>query len=143
MKPTHYQVLQISSAASPEVVDAAWKALIRIYHPDGQSPDHQKAVLINQAHDILMDTEKRAAYDLQLKSERRPRPVTRPGTNAARAYPSPYPGLEFPTIEVDIHELAQEFVEAGGQAALDYLLDANPVLKQILLRVEKKKRRVK
>jgi DnaJ-class molecular chaperone len=69
---TLYQVLQIASDAGPEVVEAAYRALARIYHPDNlQTGNHDRFVEIKQAHEVLTDPQKRAAYDLQLTQRER------------------------------------------------------------------------
>src|SRR5882672_7028828 len=53
---THYQVLQISESASPEVIKASYKALMRIYHPDnGTAPNAEMSRLVIEAYHILID----------------------------------------------------------------------------------------
>jgi curved DNA-binding protein CbpA len=73
---THYERLQISETADTEVIDSAWKVLMRRFHPD-RNPNNKKAAkqaqLINEAHDVLSDPTKRAAYDQFLQSERKPK----------------------------------------------------------------------
>jgi len=60
--PDHYAVLQVHPKAAPEVIDAAWKALLKRHHPDaGTSGVHARA--LNAAHDVLSDTRQRATYD--------------------------------------------------------------------------------
>jgi DnaJ-class molecular chaperone len=61
----HYQTLQVDRAASPEVIDAAYRRLAKIFHPDvNTSPDaSQKMRDINEAHSVLRDPSKRSAYD--------------------------------------------------------------------------------
>lgn len=110
---------------------------MRLYHPDGAQPDSEKAVAINQAHDVLMDSEKRAAYDLEIRTQRAPRPMN---VKRPNAYPPAYPGMDVPVVQVDVPALAHEFVQAGGEAALNYLLDSNPILKTLLAQVEKQRR---
>lgn len=63
----HYRVLQISTAATPEEVDTAYKRLIRIYHPDiNKSPNAtEKMQELNEARAILGDQERRRSYDLE------------------------------------------------------------------------------
>jgi serine/threonine protein kinase len=61
-KKTHYEILQVSPDASELIVDAAWKALSKQFgdtHPD--------RYLLNEAHDVLADPEKRKEYDASLK----------------------------------------------------------------------------
>jgi len=64
----YYQVLGIKSTASLEEIKAAYKRLARLRHPDlnGGDPEAARAfVLISRARDILIDPQRRAAYDAQ------------------------------------------------------------------------------
>ena len=68
---TLYDCLQVSETACPEVIEAAWKALLRLCHPDlnpGVGPE--TAQVVNQAHDILSDPVQRQRYDEQLVAAR-------------------------------------------------------------------------
>ena len=60
-----YKVLQVDSEAEREVIEAAYRRLARMYHPD-VSPDpesHEKMIAINMAWEQLRDPVKRAAVD--------------------------------------------------------------------------------
>ena len=61
----HYAVLQVHPLAHPDVIQAAYRRLTLLYHPDrNPSPDAtQRMVQLNQAYEVLSDPEKRAAYD--------------------------------------------------------------------------------
>lgn len=63
---THYDNLQVSRKASPEVIRAAYKSLCRKYHPD-TNPSNPEAVrimrIINEAYETLSDPEKRKHHD--------------------------------------------------------------------------------
>ncbi len=64
----YYQVLGIKSTASLKEIKAAYKRLARLRHPDlnGGDPEAARAfVLISRARDILIDPQRRAAYDAQ------------------------------------------------------------------------------
>ena len=63
--PDYYQVLQVTPAADPEVIEAAYKRLAFKYHADrNPAPDaHARMVLINEAYETLSGVERRAAYD--------------------------------------------------------------------------------
>lgn len=67
--PTLYQVLGVDAKCEPEVIEAAWKAKARLYHPDrakgAQAAEKMKSV--NAAHDVLSDPIKRREYDKQLR----------------------------------------------------------------------------
>jgi curved DNA-binding protein CbpA len=66
---THYDRLEISTKASPEVVRAAYRSLIQRFHPDrrpGDAAAAQCAAEITVAYEVLSDPERRAAYDRDL-----------------------------------------------------------------------------
>lgn len=68
--PTHYERLQVSSEAPPEVIRAAYRALASLYHPDrrgAQPTDGDAMAAINAAYAVLSDPAGRAAYDAQLR----------------------------------------------------------------------------
>jgi len=99
--PDYYEILEVSSKARSAVVDAAWRRLSQEYHPD-LHPDDPTALarskLINEAHDVLKDPEKRRAYDAKRQateaartSQRDQGPPTAPprrSTPAAGAAPA-------------------------------------------------------
>lgn len=60
-----YDVLQISVKACPEVVQAAYRALARSYHPDvNPSEDAARQMRqLNAAYGVLSDPVRRAKYD--------------------------------------------------------------------------------
>lgn len=60
-----YALLQVHPSASAEVIKKAYHVLMQKNHPD-RGGDLQLAQRINQAYDILIDTEKRAHYDQRL-----------------------------------------------------------------------------
>ncbi|HYJ83968.1 MAG TPA: DnaJ domain-containing protein [Allosphingosinicella sp.] len=63
-----YDVLNVAPEAEPVVVEAAYKALIKKYHPDQavEAPVSKDATAINEAFAILKDPAKRADYDHRL-----------------------------------------------------------------------------
>ena len=66
--------LEVKSDTSDEVIKAAYKALIKKYHPDNGSnndPSGEKMRLVNEAYEILSDSAKRKHYDTQLQVEQR------------------------------------------------------------------------
>lgn len=63
---THYDTLEISPKASPEVVRAAYRSLIQRFHPDRRPDDAAaatRAAAITEAYDVLSDPARRTAYD--------------------------------------------------------------------------------
>lgn len=60
----YYSILEVNPRARSEVIEAAYKALMRVYHPDaGHSSAGETARDVNEAHDILSDDRKRHDYD--------------------------------------------------------------------------------
>ncbi len=63
----YYDVLQVSTGASDEVIKAAYKSLVKKYHPDaGIEKDGEKFRIIEEAYNILSNPEKRKEYDESL-----------------------------------------------------------------------------
>jgi curved DNA-binding protein CbpA len=64
----HYRALYVQPDAPPEVIKAAWRALMsaRRLHPD-LGGDHDEAVRLNTAYEVLGDPVRRAAYDDSLR----------------------------------------------------------------------------
>ena len=60
-----YAILQVQPSAHPDVIESAYRRLLRVYHPDvNPSPEaHRITVLLNHAYSVLSDPEKRSAYD--------------------------------------------------------------------------------
>ena len=68
----HYDTLEVSSRASPEVLRAAYRSLMQRYHPDRHPDDPQAAArtaAITEAYDVLSDPARRAAYDEALATQ--------------------------------------------------------------------------
>ena len=73
MEQNYYDILEISKNASPEIIEKAYKTLVKKYHPDLQIAEEknkyeEKIKKINEAYDILSNSEKRKNYDLNLKN---------------------------------------------------------------------------
>lgn len=70
-----YEILEVSPKASEEVIEKAYKVLAKKYHPDLQNTEaqkrqcEQKMKVLNEAYEILGDTEKRKQYDAQIKEK--------------------------------------------------------------------------
>jgi hypothetical protein len=89
-----YEVLQVSAKACPEVVQAAYRALARSYHPDvNASPDAARQMRqLNAAYGVLSDPARRAKYDaMRIRPMRARREVhAEPHTsNVTRVAPRP------------------------------------------------------
>ena len=70
----YYELLEVSEKASKEVIEKAYKALAKKYHPDLNQDNKKEAELqmkqINEAYDVLIDDTKRANYDSVLQKKR-------------------------------------------------------------------------
>lgn len=65
---THYDTLQVTREAEPEVIDKAYRALTLKYHPDvatGVNPQEAESRIraINEAYAVLGDARRRQEYD--------------------------------------------------------------------------------
>jgi len=74
--PTHYANLRVARNAPPEVIRAAYKALMQKHHPD-RNPgdvDAERIVrLLNEAYAVLNDPEQRARHDAWIASQKEQR----------------------------------------------------------------------
>lgn len=62
-EPSLYEVLEISTKASPDTITAAWRSLSKRFHPDLKTGNAERMKLINQAYEVLSDPHKRKMYD--------------------------------------------------------------------------------
>ena len=72
MNKNYYEILEVDKNASAEVIEKAYKALVKKYHPDLQEEKNkalaeEKIKLINEAYDTLSNFELRLKYDEELK----------------------------------------------------------------------------
>jgi len=67
-KPNYYGILEVSETARPEVIKAAYIALMKEYHPDKVNGSEKMAKLLNEAYNLLSDPKKRASYDERKKT---------------------------------------------------------------------------
>lgn len=66
----YYEILEVNINASQEVIDKAYRVLAKKYHPDTQASDkkqwaEEKFKELNEAYEILSDSEKKKNYDLE------------------------------------------------------------------------------
>ena len=66
MAKDYYEILGVPRTASEEEIKKAFRRLAKQYHPDrnkGQKAAEQRFKEINEAHNVLIDKDKRAQYD--------------------------------------------------------------------------------
>lgn len=104
LSPDYYSVLGVPSTASRDAIHAAWKALLRQYHPDANPglDVSARAKEINEAYAVLGKSEARAAYDrsrirpsAHRATANRPFQPRKAGRRPMRPYPSMQPGASF------------------------------------------------
>jgi curved DNA-binding protein CbpA len=109
-----YTLLQIDPLAEEVVLDAAYRALARRYHPDGDSPNPARMADINRAYSLIRTPELRRRYD----TERRFHPV-----GPAPATPSPTSDLRS-RIQREREQAEDGAASAAGEigpgSALDF-----------------------
>ena len=71
----YYEILEVNQKASPEIIEKAYKTLVKKYHPDLYSSVQKREAEmklkdINEAYNILSDSFLRAQYDLELQKAR-------------------------------------------------------------------------
>ena len=71
----YYGILEVNEKASTEIIEKAYKTLVKKYHPDLYSSvekreAEKKLKDLNEAYNILSDSFLRSQYDLELQRER-------------------------------------------------------------------------
>ncbi len=69
----YYEILEVDKKASKEIIDKAYRTLVKKYHPDlkehtEKTDAEAKIKEINEAYDILSDKEKREEYNKTLQN---------------------------------------------------------------------------
>lgn len=109
----YYQTLGVDKSATADEIKKAFRKLARKYHPDvSKEPDAQaKMSALNEAHTVLEDAEKRAAYD-QLSQRRQA------GTAGQDFQPAPGwdRGFEYSGPPQGGEEFSDFFANLFGQA---------------------------
>ncbi len=70
----YYEILEVNKKASKEVIEKAYKVLVKKYHPDlnknGKGiSNEQKIKEINEAYDVLSNDFLREQYDLEIEKQ--------------------------------------------------------------------------
>ncbi len=71
----YYEILEVNEHASKEIIEKAYRTLVKKYHPDLYSTTQkqvaeQKLMDLNEAYDVLSDDFLRRQYDRELRKER-------------------------------------------------------------------------
>ena len=74
MEKNYYEILEIDRNASEEIIDKAYRTLVKKYHPDLQDKEarnkyEEKMKKINEAYTILSDESARKKYDENLEND--------------------------------------------------------------------------
>ena len=86
--PNWYDVLDVEPSASTEEIRDAWRSAIA-----DLTPADRRFRLYNEAAEVLLDDERRAAYDASLEPE--PEPDPEPGPEPEVSPASPRMGVRF------------------------------------------------
>lgn len=74
MEKNYYEWLEINENASKEIIEKAYKTLVKKYHPDLQEnnkSEYEEIIKkINEAYEILSDETKKSNYDIFIKEKK-------------------------------------------------------------------------
>lgn len=89
----HYATLRVAPDAGAEAIRAAYRGLMRRFHPDvnGTEGAAARAKAINEAYACLRDPEQRARYDSDRRSDQAAAAAGRPTPRRGSAYAPPPP----------------------------------------------------
>ena len=79
-----YEILQLHPSAHPDVIQAAYRRLSFLYHPDRNPSTEATEMMkrLNHAYEILSDPDRRAAYDRTRSAQ----PLQRSGSDQRTSY---------------------------------------------------------
>ena len=82
-----YEVLQVHRKAEPEVIQAAYRALARKYHPDF-NVEPARMIEINEAWSVLGNAERRIAFDMEALRTQSRRAIDPKATSTTAGQPA-------------------------------------------------------
>jgi DnaJ-class molecular chaperone len=105
-----YEILEVHTKARTEVIEAAYRALALLHHPDRnrEAADDQAMSDVNWAYSILREPELRAAYDRRQVAI----PVSEPGSATGPT-----------TLSERVAEVAEAARERGASSGANTTLD--------------------
>lgn len=129
----YYEILRVSPSAPVEVIHAAYRTLMKTLrmHPD-LGGDTTEAMRINEAYDVLKDSQKRKQYDRTLAQNLTPekrkrgeerRRFVRRDVNATISYCLDHDGRWYPARVKDVSEgglrlMAREPLGKGAKVVI-------------------------
>jgi molecular chaperone DnaJ len=90
MAKNYYLILDVTGDATQEQIKSAYRRKAKELHPDYYGEDREPFQSIQEAYSVLIDPERRRAYDDTLEQEKRPQPAQR-RTPAYRRHPKVEP----------------------------------------------------
>ncbi len=133
----YYAVLGVEKSATLEQIKKAYRSLAKMWHPDrnpGDADAETKFKAIQEAHDVLSDSLKRATYDRR----------SEPSMNFRRRKPGPTPS---PGSHFD--EVMEEFFGGGSFRGRNIQVRVEIDLKEVVtgctkqIKIKKRKRCIK
>jgi curved DNA-binding protein CbpA len=115
-----YRVLQVDPSANQLVIQAAYRVLAQIFHPD-VSGDEAEMKRLNAAWEVLGDVRRRKQYDIE-RAGRHPGAVERAASSSGTAshaapMPAPAPRPAAPSVQADYRTSAFSTASSAASAA--------------------------
>ena len=120
----YYAVLEVSESAETTEIRKSYRKLMNRYHPDkGMEADAKKAQTLNEAYEILRNSEKRKLYDLERRRfNNRPSPRTKETTHPDLIHPDVVVRYYHPSYQNFLYKAAKAL---GGQTYNIFVLTNN------------------
>ena len=110
---THYDNLQVTENASPEVIRGAYRSLAQKWHPDRNPEQREEAEritrLLNAAYAVLSDPERRREHDRWIREQQR---MEARQTLQPTSWPAPRPAVRNEFQYRSPHRTAGRFGQA-------------------------------